>query len=167
MPLSEASEIPSTDDFLQLTQAIMCAVHTADVGSWCAVDLSMSQLKTLFLARPPRGASHGEIARALGVGVSTVTGVVDRLVEHGLVVRQTDPDDRRLSHVVVTRDGAALVDRLWGSRRDYLGQMLDRLTPEERSALLTALEHMLSVISEHPASPPTRTVSEHRAPATH
>jgi DNA-binding MarR family transcriptional regulator len=148
MPPADAPLAASTDDFLELAQAIVRGLHSADLNSWCAIDLTMSQLKTLFLARPPQGASHGEIARGLGVGVSTVTGVVDRLVEHGLVIRRTDPDDRRLSHVVATPRGIELIDQLWGSRRGYLGQLLDRLTPAERDGLRAALEHLHRLISE-------------------
>jgi DNA-binding MarR family transcriptional regulator len=148
MATAEAPRAASTDDFLELAQAIVRGLRSADLDSWCAVDLTMSQLKTLFLARPSQGASHGEIARGLGVGVSTVTGVVDRLVEHGLVVRRTDPDDRRLSHVVATPRGIELIDQLWGSRGEYLRQLLDRLTPEERDGLRAALEHLNQLISE-------------------
>ena len=97
---------PATDEFLHLAQVVMRALHSTDLDSWCAVDLTMPQLKALFLAHAPGGASHSEIARALGVGVSTVTGIVDRLVEHGLVERHADPADRRLSRVVVTRGRA-------------------------------------------------------------
>jgi DNA-binding MarR family transcriptional regulator len=148
MTTSEAPHAPSTEQVLELTQTIVRRLHAADLDSWCAVDLTMSQLKALFLARPPQGASHGEIARALGVGLSTVTGVVDRLVEHGLVVRCADPDDRRLSHVVATALGTDMIDQLWGSRLEFLRQLLDGLTPDERSGFQAALEHFARLISE-------------------
>jgi DNA-binding MarR family transcriptional regulator len=148
MTATEAPRAPTTEQLLELSQTIARQLHPADLQSWCAVDLTMSQLKALFLARPPHGASHGEIARALGVGLSTVTGVVDRLVDHGLVVRHPDPFDRRLSHVVATAQGTDLIDQLSGSRREYLRQLLEALTPDERSGLHAALEHFASLISE-------------------
>src|SRR5215831_17668764 len=89
------ASVPSADDFLHVAQVVMRAFHSTNLDSWCAVDLTMPQLKALFLAHADGGASHSEIARALGVGVSTVTGIVDRLVEHGLVERRPDPADRR------------------------------------------------------------------------
>ena len=148
MPATAVSPPADTalDDFFGLAQTVMRAVHTINVDSWCAIDLTMPQLKALFLARAPAGASHGEIARALGVGVSTVTGIVDRLVDHGLVERRTDPDDRRLSRVVVTPAGTDLVDRLWASRREQLAQLLDNLTPDERSTLINALQHLAALL---------------------
>jgi DNA-binding MarR family transcriptional regulator len=148
MTTTEAPRAASTEQVLQLTQTIVRRLHDADLDSWCAVDLTMSQLKALFLARPPQGASHGEIARALGVGLSTVTGVVDRLVEQGLVVRCADPDDRRLSHVVATALGTDMIDRLWGSRLEFLRQLLYGLTPDERAGFQAALEHFARLISE-------------------
>ena len=137
------------DDFLCLAQSVMRAVHTINLDSWCAVDLTMPQLKALFLARAPGGASHGEIARALGVGLSTVTGIVDRLVDHGLVQRHTDPADRRLSRVVITPAGTDLVDQLWASRREQLAQLLGNLTLDERSTLINALQHLAALLGEH------------------
>ena len=137
------------DDFLCLAQSVMRAVHTINLDSWCAVDLTMPQLKALFLARAPGGASHGEIARALGVGLSTVTGIVDRLVDHGLVQRHTDPADRRLSRVVITPAGTDLVDQLWASRREQLAQLLGNLTLDERSTLIDALQHLAALLGEH------------------
>jgi DNA-binding MarR family transcriptional regulator len=139
----------ASDEFLRLAQVVMRALHSTSVDSWCAVDLTMPQLKALFLAHAPGGASHSEIARALGVGVSTVTGIVDRLVEHGLVQRQTDSADRRLSRVVVTPAGTDLIDRLWSSRREQLEKLVGRLTAEERTTLVNALQHLAALLGEH------------------
>jgi DNA-binding MarR family transcriptional regulator len=149
-PPPDLSNRPAaSDEFLRLAQVVMRALHSTTVDSWCAVDLTMPQLKALFLAHAPGGASHSEIARALGVGVSTVTGIVDRLVEHGLVQRQTDPADRRLSRVVVTPAGTELIDQLWASRREQLDKLLDKLTPDERSTLVNALQHLAALLREH------------------
>ena len=137
---------PSSDELLRLAQAVARNIHSADLPSWCAVDLTMPQLKALFLARSDTGASHGDIARALGVTLSTVTGIVDRLVEHGLVERRTDPTDRRLSRVVATQAGNDLIDRLWASRHESLARILERLSPADRAALHRALLHVAGVI---------------------
>ncbi len=148
-PPPDLAPSSAADDFLHLAQVVMRALHSTNLDSWCAVDLTMPQLKALFLAHAPGGASHSEIARALGVGVSTVTGIIDRLVEHGLVERHTDIADRRLSRVVVTRAGVDLVDRLWASRREQLDTMLGELTAEERTTLIHALRHLAALLGEH------------------
>jgi DNA-binding MarR family transcriptional regulator len=108
----------------------------------------MPQLKTLLLADAPTGVSHGEIARGLGVGMSTVTGIVDRLVEHGLVERHTAPEDRRQSRVRITPAGEDLLDRLWASRAESLGHLIAELSPEDRATLHTALQHLADLLGE-------------------
>jgi DNA-binding MarR family transcriptional regulator len=122
----------------------MRALHTTDVASWCAVDLTMPQLKALLLAHSPAGASHGEIARGLGVGLSTVTGIVDRLAEQGLVSRGEDPNDRRATRVVPTDAARALVERLYSYQRAGFRRLLEQATTETLVALadgLAGLEH--------------------------
>jgi DNA-binding MarR family transcriptional regulator len=147
MPVAASPPDLATEDFLHLAQIVMRAVRDTNFSSWCDVDLTMPQLKALFLAHTPGGACHGQIARALGVGVSTVTGIVDRLVERGLVERHTDTDDRRLSHVVITPAGVDLLDRLWASGREQLGALLGNLTPDERTAFVNALQHLATLLA--------------------
>jgi len=140
---------PSSDDSLRLMQILRRAFTSVDVASLCAVDLTMPQLKALMLADSQAGISHGEIARGLGVGLSTVTGIVDRLVEHGLVERRTDPDDRRLSRVRITPSGSELLDSLWASRYERLGQALGSLSPDERATLHHTLQHLADLLGGH------------------
>src|SRR5215212_2293842 len=79
---------------------------------WLEVDLTMPQLKVLFLLYAEDGASMGRLASALGVTLSTVTGIVDRLVEHAMVQRQEDPQDRRLVVCRLTPRAVTTVERL-------------------------------------------------------
>lgn len=69
-------------------------------------------------------------ARALGQGchmlASTVTGVIDRLEQHGYVRRERDADDRRVVWVSLTGPGADLAARL-PRFRDRVGEAFGRL----------------------------------------
>ena len=149
---SLAAQLPDTrppsDESLRLVQIIMRALHAADLASWRLVDLTMPQLKALLLVDSAVGASHGELARGLGIGLSTVTGIVDRLVEHGLVERYADPDDRRLSRLRITPEGTDLLDGLWATRRKRLAEALAALSPHDRATLHTALQHLADLLGE-------------------
>jgi len=145
-PRPDPPEPLATDDLLRLAQFVVRALHAADSAAWCAVDLTMPQLKALLLAHTPAGLSHGEIARALGVGLSTVTGIVDRLVEQGLVERHADPADRRLSRVRSTPAGADLLDGLWANHRERLALAIGGLGPQDRAALQAVLRHLADLL---------------------
>jgi MarR family transcriptional regulator, organic hydroperoxide resistance regulator len=49
------------------------------------------------------GLSHGELAERLFAQRSTVSGIVDRLEDRGVVARETDPDDRPLGRRLVKK----------------------------------------------------------------
>ena len=69
---------------------------------WLDVDLTIQQLKTLLLTVRAGAITAGQISRELRVGFSTVTGLVDRLADQGLVDRGEDPRDRRATRVTPT-----------------------------------------------------------------
>ncbi len=55
------------------------------------------------------GMTMSELAAELGVQPPTVTKMVTRLAAYGFVMRQTSPDDGRLSRVYLTEPGRALI----------------------------------------------------------
>jgi DNA-binding MarR family transcriptional regulator len=75
-----------------------------------ALGLSMPQAVALLGLDTP--LSQRELADCLRYDASNITGIVDGLERRGLVERQVDPTDRRVRRIVVTEDGAALVDHL-------------------------------------------------------
>ncbi len=79
---------------------------------WAEIDLTMPQLKVLFLVVTLDGATMSQVARSVGMTLSTATGVADRLVAQGFVRRVSDPDDRRLVWLHPTERATGLVDRL-------------------------------------------------------
>jgi len=53
------------------------------------------------------GLTQGELGKSLGLDKTTLMSQLDRLERRGLVVRHTDPRDRRLRIPVITDDGEA------------------------------------------------------------
>jgi DNA-binding MarR family transcriptional regulator len=96
-------------------------------STWLAVDLTMPQLKTLLIVVQEAGTTGSHLSRCLRVGLSTVTGIVDRLCEQGLVARTVDPHDRRATRVTATEAGQRLVSRLYRVRRERMARVLEGL----------------------------------------
>jgi DNA-binding MarR family transcriptional regulator len=106
---------------------------------WRDVDLTIQQVKTLLLIVREGSVTAGQISRQLRVGFSTVTGLVDRLAEQGLIERGEDPRDRRATRVIPTDAGRALVEELYSYRRDGLSRVLDRVSTEALAQYATGL----------------------------
>lgn len=72
-----------------------------------------------------------ELASSLGVTLATATGVVDRLVEKGYVVREGLPGDRRVVLCRLSNEGQVFMRSLWLSGRIQIGRILGVMTPEQ------------------------------------
>lgn len=89
--------------------------------------LTLRQLKVVLLLAETGGASGQRIAAGLGVGLATVTGLVDRLAAHGLVTRREDPADRRVRRVELTEAGQRLAAQILDAGLSRFRQLLERL----------------------------------------
>jgi len=110
---------------------------------WLQLDLTMPQLKVvllLFLNGPSR---MSEIASALGVSLATATGVVDRLVEREIVVRESLPDDRRVVLCRLSDKGEKMIGGLWHLARERLRELLEVVEPAKLALVTEALEALL------------------------
>ncbi|MGC9318435.1 MAG: MarR family winged helix-turn-helix transcriptional regulator [Armatimonadota bacterium] len=103
------------------------------------LELTLGQLECLHAISRLEAPSMSALSRELGLPASSVTGIVDRLVEAGKVRRERDSDDRRVVRVVLTAQGRRDRDRHRRLRRKRLGRLLAALDDEELKALHTAL----------------------------
>jgi DNA-binding MarR family transcriptional regulator len=115
--------------------------------AWLDVDLTIQQLKAVLVLVRAGSLTAGQIGRELRVGFSTVTGLVDRLAEQGLVSRGEDPRDRRATRVVPTEAAHALVERLYAYRGEALRHMLEHVSTEALVKLTEGLAEIEAVAS--------------------
>lgn len=106
---------------------------------WEDLGLTMSQLRVLHILNADPGMTAGNLAERLGVRPSTVTGIVDRLVKQDLVERRADPDDRRVVRNLLTVRGTEVLSDLARAGRDYIMNILERLSDEELLSALSGL----------------------------
>ncbi len=90
----------------------------------------------------------GDLAVREGVSASTLSRLVDSLVERGMVARTRDPDDARSSQVSVTADGAAFLDDLRRNGTTLIYGALRSLGDADRAAVLAAIS-ALERLADH------------------
>ena len=108
--------------------------------------LSPSQTAALATIERHGPLTPSELAERERVQRPTVTRVLARLEEAGLVDRAGDPQDRRSSLVSISDDGRALLDAARARKDAFLARRIDALEPADRAALERAaalLERML------------------------
>ncbi|RCV52003.1 MarR family winged helix-turn-helix transcriptional regulator [Marinitenerispora sediminis] len=110
--------------------------------------LTVQQLKVLILLSLDGDMPARELAAKAGVQMATLTGIVDRLVARGLVLRRDDPRDRRVRRVDLTDEGRArVVEFRDAGQRQHLGA-LARLDTETLAGLVRGLEALCAVLEE-------------------
>jgi DNA-binding MarR family transcriptional regulator len=136
------------DRILRLDSRVFQFLQSGQANAWLSVDLTMPQLKVLLIVFGAGSATIGELARGLGVTLPTVTGIVDRLIDHKLVSRAEDQADRRVTRVSITEDGRALVESLYLASRERVQRLLDRLDLKALRTIERALDHLYEAARE-------------------
>jgi DNA-binding MarR family transcriptional regulator len=98
---------------------------------WLLTDLTMPQLKVMLILWREGPARMSELASGLAVTLATATGVVDRLVEKGYVVREGLPGDRRVVICRLSQEGQEFMKALWMSGRVQTARILEVMSPEQ------------------------------------
>lgn len=94
--------------------------------------LTMPQAMVMRLLDQPR--SMRELADGMHYDASTITSLIDRLEERGLVRRSPHPTDRRVKHISLTPAGRAAQARNEERLFDRL-PLLERLSADQQRAL--------------------------------
>ena len=80
---------------------------------------------------------------------STLSRALEQLASDGLVRRDPDPNDSRVTRIGITETGRAALDQLWPSMARVYAQMFKGIPAEERQAFVTTLQKMLKNIRKH------------------
>ena len=97
------------------------------------------------LERRPDGLKMSELSRRLMVSNGNVTGIVDRLVEDGLVVRVEVEGDRRATRVRLTNEGRRAFEAMAVQHAQWIQQFIDPLDDREVVETTAVLEKIRKV----------------------
>lgn len=147
---------------MQLDRRLWDYLLVSRIPAWAEVDLTMPQLKVLFLAAGPEPLPASRAARALGMTLSTATGVVDRLVSQKLVQRKESPLDRRIVLLTATEAGRELVDSLLSAGLVHFRELLDGMTLEQLKVVFEAIDLLYNAAM---ALPQRSTASNQQPPS--
>jgi 4'-phosphopantetheinyl transferase len=109
-------------------------------------DLTMQQVRVLdHIAKDPGIAGH-ELGERLGVSAPTASGLIDRLVEKGLIIRVDDLDDRRVRRLHPTELGLDVIRQMDSMFGRALGVVIQLLSMEDLELLLRGSKAMLDAL---------------------
>jgi DNA-binding MarR family transcriptional regulator len=115
--------------------------------------ISMTHFHVLTLLRHHDAMPMSRLAEILGASLPSVTGIVDRMEERGLVERVRVPDDRRIVLVRPTQAGLDLVDEAELVRSDLFRRALAHLEDQDLDDLARIMNHLRDAVEAEMAAP--------------
>lgn len=91
------------------------------------------------LERQPEGLRMGELSKRMMVTGGNVTGITDQLVAENLVVREPDPEDRRVFIVKLTPAGRRAFARMAQVHEEWIADLFSGLPPDAKTQLIDLL----------------------------
>lgn len=111
--------------FIRLNRRVTAAMG----GELRGLGLSIPQFDALSTLTEREGMTQQDLAARLYVTKGNVSGLIDRLVEAGLVERRPIPGDRRSHALHLTPGGIDLATRGIAAQKAYVARTLGRLAP--------------------------------------
>ena len=122
------------------------------VPEFLSLDVTMQQAKALHLIQGAPGIRMSALAARLGVGLSTVSGNVDRLTEMGLVARHDDPADRRQVVVSLTDEGHEVLGRFQDLGAQLMRDLLESIDMTELHGLQLGMVGLVRALKQREAA---------------
>ncbi len=129
-------------------EPLVARQRKAVVQAGCFRSISSTQLHVLFLLVSQGSMPMGRLADHLDVSLPNVTGIVERMVEHGQVERTRSDDDRRIVEVAVTAAGRQTVEEIDMIRRSQLAAVICRLNAEQQERALRTFTELRQAAEE-------------------
>jgi DNA-binding MarR family transcriptional regulator len=132
----------------RITTQLGWVTHRQQTQRLKAFDLTVPQFMTMrALAQAQQPCTMSELAEAALQVSATITGIINRLEERGLVARLLNPADRRSFRVSLTTAGLALLDEVAQQKRSRLQAYLSHLPADKRQDLLSLMQNYLQAMS--------------------
>jgi DNA-binding MarR family transcriptional regulator len=127
-------------------------------------ELSAFEFHSLLALRTHHPCCVQALGGRLEFNKTKTSKVLRSLQERSLILRTSDPNDRRVDHISLSLDGEALADTILRELEVIAGELLDGLGEMERNSFLQFLKHTEGArIGELlSTSPPTCDTPTHR-----
>jgi len=128
-------------DFAEQLQEL--SLHINGITRQAASKQSLSFAQAQFLLRmPSEGISISELAKLLGIDISTMSRNVNKLELLGFIERKRDIGDARTFQLLLTLSGIKIVDLLFSEIDAYSTKILSKIPLDLQKCIGDVLEQL-------------------------
>ena len=133
-------------------QQVAVAVFQAEVGKTGA-DLTPVQYAALTKVVENSGLDQATLAGMIAYDRTTITGVIDRLEQKGLLSRKVSAKDRRARELYATDEGRTLLSQVQPAVEEAQRVMLSGLTESEAEEFVRLLRKATTAVNDLSRAP--------------
>lgn len=108
--------------------------------SCCGEEVSPSQSHILFEVARQSNPSMQDVAKALGLDITTFSRQVKSLVERGYLKKTPHPSDNRVNLLSLTAKGESVEGNITREMNQYIRQILSHLSEYERESVIRSIQ---------------------------
>ena len=146
-PLNDPQLQADVAEMERVTLRMSWAAHRTQAQRLKEFNLTMPQFMVMrALQRLEPGCTMTELGEAAIQVPATVTGIIDRLEQNNLVLRQPNPSDRRSYHILLTPTGQALLNQIDAERRQGIAMLFQNIPVEHRKLSLSFMHNYIDAM---------------------
>lgn len=126
-------------------------LHRLEGEHLTGYDLTPAQFGVLAHLVANEGISQQALSQRLFVTKGNVCGLIGRLEERGLVVRHSDPEDKRINLLHLTPKGRELAERVVPAHEQFISEYMSTLSFQEQGKLRSLLRRLDKSIADDAA----------------
>lgn len=141
-PMTSAPEQADIKEVLTAYLDAVALCEPIQLQLWQQAGVTLTQRRLLYrLGNGEQGQS--ELARGLGLSAASLTRLIDRLEERGLVSRRRDREDRRRVVVELEPAGQRVLGETHMLRGSGVQQAVEKMSPSDRRRVQDALRDLV------------------------
>ncbi|MCL5038166.1 MAG: MarR family transcriptional regulator [Chloroflexi bacterium] len=145
--MSEAARRQVEELIDRLSQVMRLIFHGVKVSEM-NLEPGSARLRVLINLNRLGSPRIGELASALGIAVPSLTAMLERMENEGMIVRHIDPDDRRAVRLHLSASGRRRLNAFYAERRKKWSDRIARLTPPERKRLIEIFDELRQLLTK-------------------
>ncbi|GIP21353.1 MarR family winged helix-turn-helix transcriptional regulator [Paenibacillus sp. J22TS3] len=111
-------------------------------------DMTVDQYQIMYYINAQERCTSTVLADAFCVGKSSITAIITRLVDRGLIERTRDEDDRRLIYLSLTDRGREVYDKADRKVQDMVSSYLTHFNQDEVESFIGTFEKLARLVGE-------------------
>ena len=135
-------------NILTLLRKITRIIRREKIRSSHVCGFTPPQLIVLKYVKESDSVTMSDISNEMGLGSSTTSGIIDRLVKQDMLARSRSDSDRRVIYINLTEKAKEMISKIHLNHEVFYQNLFSKLSEGDKEQMTKFLEKLYSVLNE-------------------